>query len=58
MIAPSVLGVKIIGGIDSMNTGNIWRETNPEIDGTTPKRVIVDASEFEENLKVCELKGV
>jgi hypothetical protein len=41
-----------------MSTGNIWRETNPEIDRTSPKQVIVNASEFEENLKVCELKGV
>jgi hypothetical protein len=44
MIAPSVLGVKIIGSLDSMSTGNIWRETNLEIDRTSPKRVIVDAS--------------
>jgi anti-anti-sigma regulatory factor len=47
MIAPSVLGVKIIGRLDSMSTGNIWREANLELDRTPPKRVIVDAFEVE-----------
>lgn len=47
MIAPDVLGVKIIGRLDSMSTGNIWRETNLELDRTSYKRVIVDAFEVE-----------
>ena len=47
MIAPGVLGVKMIGRLDSMSTGNIWRETNLELDKTSPNRVIVDASEIE-----------
>ena len=54
MIAPGVLGVKIIGRLDSMSTGNIWRETNLKIDRTSPKRVIVDASEIE----YCDGSGV
>jgi phospholipid/cholesterol/gamma-HCH transport system permease protein len=54
MIAPSVLGVKIIGRLDSMSTGNIWRETNLKIDRTAPKRVIVDASEIE----YCDGSGI
>jgi hypothetical protein len=41
MIAPDVLGVKIIGRLDSMSTGNIWRKTELELDRTSPKRVIV-----------------
>ena len=28
MITPGVLGVKIIGRLDSMSTGTIWRQTN------------------------------
>jgi len=47
MIAPGVLGVKIIGRLDSMTTGNIWRKTNLELDRTSPKRIIVDASGIE-----------
>ncbi len=47
MIAPGVLGVKIIGRLDSTNTGNIWRETNLDFGRTSPKQVIVDASEIE-----------
>jgi len=54
MIAPGVLGVKIIGRLDSMSTGNIWRETNLELDRTSPKRVIVDASEIE----YCDGSGI
>jgi phospholipid/cholesterol/gamma-HCH transport system permease protein len=54
MIAPSVLGVKIIGRLDSMSTGNIWRETNLELDRTSPKRVIVDASE----IQYCDGSGI
>ena len=47
MIAPGVLGVKIICLLDSMITGKIWRDTNLEIDRTSPKRVIIDAFEIE-----------
>jgi len=47
MIAPGVLGVKIIGSLDSMTPGNIRSETNLELDRASPKRVIVDASEIE-----------
>lgn len=54
MIAPGVLGVKIIGRLDSMSTGNIWRETNLELDKTSPKQVIVDASEIE----YCDGSGI
>jgi phospholipid/cholesterol/gamma-HCH transport system permease protein len=54
MIAPSVLGVKIIGRLDSMSTGNIWRETNLELDRTSPKRVIVDAS----GIEYCDGSGI
>ena len=54
MIAPGVLGVKIIGRLDSMSTGNIWRETNMELDRTLPKGVIVDASEIE----YCDGSGI
>jgi phospholipid/cholesterol/gamma-HCH transport system permease protein len=54
MIAPGVLGVKIIGRLDSMSTGNIWRETNFELDRTSPKQVIVDASEIE----YCDGSGI
>jgi phospholipid/cholesterol/gamma-HCH transport system permease protein len=54
MIAPDVLGVKIIGRLDSMSTGNIWRETNLELDRTSPKQVIVDASEIE----YCDGSGI
>ena len=54
MIAPGVLGVKIIGRLDSMSTGNIWRETNMELDRTSPKRVVVDASEIE----YCDGSGI
>ncbi|HAY38966.1 MAG TPA: hypothetical protein DCY53_06245, partial [Desulfobacteraceae bacterium] len=54
MIAPGVLGVKIIGRLDSMSTGNIWRETNLELDRTSPNRVIVDASEIE----YCDGSGI
>ena len=54
MIAPGALGVKIIGRLDSMSTGNIWRETNLELDRTSPKRVIVDASEIE----YCDGSGI
>jgi phospholipid/cholesterol/gamma-HCH transport system permease protein len=54
MIAPGVLGVKIIGRLDSMSTGNIWRETNLELDRTSPKQVIVDASEIE----YCDGSGI
>ena len=54
MIAPGVLGVKIIGRLDSMSTGSIWRETNLEIDRASPKQVIVDASEIE----YCDGSGI
>jgi phospholipid/cholesterol/gamma-HCH transport system permease protein len=54
MIAPSVLGVKIVGRLDSMSTGNIWRETNLELDRTSPKRVIVDAS----GIEYCDGSGI
>jgi anti-anti-sigma regulatory factor len=54
MIAPGVLGVKIFGRLDSMTTDNIWRETNPELDRTSPKRVIVDAFEIE----YCDGSGI
>jgi anti-anti-sigma regulatory factor len=54
MIAPSVLGVKIIGRLDSKTTGNIWRETNLELDRTSPKRVIVDAS----GIEYCDGSGI
>jgi phospholipid/cholesterol/gamma-HCH transport system permease protein len=54
MIAPDVLGVKIIGRLDSMSTGNIWRETNLELDRTSPKRVIVDAS----GIEYCDGSGI
>ena len=50
MIAPGVLGVKIIGRLDFLTTGNIWRETNLELDRTSLKRVIVEASE----IKYCD----
>jgi phospholipid/cholesterol/gamma-HCH transport system permease protein len=54
MIAPGVLGVKIIGRLDSMSTGSIWRQTNLELDKTSPKQVIVDASEIE----YCDGSGI
>ncbi len=54
MIAPGVLGVKIIGRLDSMSTGSIWRQTNLELDRTSPKQVIVDASEIE----YCDGSGI
>jgi len=54
MISPGVLGVKIIGRLDSMSTGNIWRETKLEIDRTSPKRVIVDAS----GIEYCDGSGI
>jgi phospholipid/cholesterol/gamma-HCH transport system permease protein len=54
MIAPGVLGVKIIGRLDSMSTGSIWRETNLELDRTSPEQVIVDASEIE----YCDGSGI
>jgi phospholipid/cholesterol/gamma-HCH transport system permease protein len=54
MIAPGVLGVKIIGRLDSLSTGSIWRETNLELDRTSPKQVIVDASEIE----YCDGSGI
>lgn len=47
MIAPDVLGVKIVGRLDSMNTGNMWRETHRELDRTSPRQVVVDASGIE-----------
>ena len=47
MIAPGVLGVKIIGRLYSMTTGNVWRKTNMELDRISTKRIIVDASEIE-----------
>jgi phospholipid/cholesterol/gamma-HCH transport system permease protein len=37
-----------------MSTGNIWRETNLELDRTSPKQVIVDASEIE----YCDGSGI
>jgi anti-anti-sigma regulatory factor len=54
MIAPGVLGVKIVGRLDSMSSGNIWRETELELDKTSPKRVIVDASE----IGYCDGSGI
>jgi phospholipid/cholesterol/gamma-HCH transport system permease protein len=54
MIAPGVLGVKIIGRLDSMSTGSIWRQTNIELDKISPKQVIVDASEIE----YCDGSGI
>jgi phospholipid/cholesterol/gamma-HCH transport system permease protein len=54
MIAPGILGVKIIGRLDSMSTGSIWRKTNMELDRTSPKQVIVDASEVE----YCDGSGI
>jgi phospholipid/cholesterol/gamma-HCH transport system permease protein len=54
MIAPGVLGVKIIGRLDSMSTGSIWRKTNLELDRTSLKQVIVDASEIE----YCDGSGI
>jgi hypothetical protein len=47
MIAPGVLRGKIIGRLDSMGTGGIWRETNLGLDRISHKRVIVDASKIE-----------
>ena len=46
VIAPGVLGVKIVGRLDSMSTGNIWRVADREIDRTSPQRIVVDASEM------------
>jgi phospholipid/cholesterol/gamma-HCH transport system permease protein len=54
MITPGILGVKIIGRLDSMSTGNIWRETNKQLDRTLPKRIVVDASEVE----YCDGSGI
>jgi phospholipid/cholesterol/gamma-HCH transport system permease protein len=54
MIAPGVLGVKIIGRLDSMTTGNVWRKINMELDRMSPKRIIVDASEIE----YCDGSGI
>ena len=54
MIAPGVLGVKIIGRLDSMSTGSIWQKTDLELDKTSPKQVIVDASEIE----YCDGSGI
>jgi hypothetical protein len=47
MIAPDVLGVKIISRLDSMSTGMIWGETKLELNRKSPNQVIVDASEIE-----------
>jgi len=54
MIAPDVLRVKIIGRLDSMTTDNIWRKTNLELDRTSLKRVIVDAS----GIEYCDGSGI
>ena len=54
VIEPGVLGIKIIGRLDSMSTGNIWRETSLELDRISPKRVIVDATEME----YCDGSGI
>ncbi|MGB2930270.1 MAG: STAS domain-containing protein [Desulfobacterales bacterium] len=54
MIAPGILEVKIIGRLDSMSTGNVWRKTNLELDRTSPKRVIVDAS----GIEYCDGSGI
>jgi phospholipid/cholesterol/gamma-HCH transport system permease protein len=54
MIAPGVLGVKIVGRLDSSSTGSIWRKTDIELDKTSPKQVIVDASEIE----YCDGSGI
>jgi phospholipid/cholesterol/gamma-HCH transport system permease protein len=54
MIAPDVLRVKIIGRLDSMTTGNVWRKTSMELDRMSPKRIIIDASE----IKYCDGSGI
>ena len=50
MIAPDVLGVKIISRLDSMSTGMIWGETKLELNRKSPNQVIVDASEIENDV--------
>jgi len=47
MTAPGVPGVKSIGPLESTSTGHIWRKTNRQLDRTSPKRVLVDASKPE-----------
>jgi phospholipid/cholesterol/gamma-HCH transport system permease protein len=54
IIAPGVLGVKIVGRLDSTSTGSIWHKTDLELDKTSPKQVIVDASEIE----YCDGSGI
>jgi phospholipid/cholesterol/gamma-HCH transport system permease protein len=54
MIAPGVLDVKIVGRLDSTSTGSIWHKTDLELDKTSPKQVIVDASEIE----YCDGSGI
>lgn len=54
MIAPSVLGVKIIGRLDAASTGDIWREAHREIDRTSPQRIVVDAAE----MAYCDGSGI
>ena len=54
MIAPGVLGIKIIGRLDSMTTGSIWHKTDLELNKASPRQVIVDASEIE----YCDGSGI
>ena len=50
MIAPGDLGVKIISRFDFNEHGNIWRETELELDRTSSNQVIVNAFEIENDV--------
>jgi len=60
MTAPGVLGVKTVGRLDSTRTCNVWRETNLQLDRTSPKRVPVDASKpgYRAGLGIGYLSGL
>lgn len=51
MIAPGDPGVKIISRFDFNEHGNIWRETELELDRTSSNQVIVNASEIENDVE-------
>ena len=54
LTAPGALTIKIAGRLDSTSTGDIWRETHRELDRTSPRQVVVDAS----GIEYCDGSGI
>lgn len=54
LTAPGSLTIEIAGRLDSTSTGYVWRETHRELDRTSPRQVVIDAS----GIEYCDGSGI